>query len=143
MTQRSLFDEIYKYGRPEGTHPHMSLSERAKIFSPFAALRGHSDAVEAMQQIRSNKMQLTKSELAPIHQCLKKIQKGDTITATYFVYDPGPDGSGSIAEGEYRTVTGEVLKIEPVLQKLRISFSNAVGWLEIRFEDISGIEISG
>ena len=27
-------------------HPRMSIENRAKIFAPFAALRGHSDAIE-------------------------------------------------------------------------------------------------
>ena len=28
-------------------HPRMSMEDRAKIFHPFAALRGHSEALEA------------------------------------------------------------------------------------------------
>ena len=28
-------------------HPRMSMTDRAKIFHPFAALRGHSEALDA------------------------------------------------------------------------------------------------
>ena len=28
-------------------HPRMSVTDRAKIFHPFAALRGHSEALDA------------------------------------------------------------------------------------------------
>ena len=31
-------------------HPSMSLSKRAKIFSPFDALKGFKDAIEAVEK---------------------------------------------------------------------------------------------
>ena len=141
MKNENLFDQIYKYGRPVSHHPSMTLADRAKIFSPFAALRGHGSAVEAMQQFRCDKIQLTESELEPIHTCLQTLKKQDLVEVTYFVDDPGPDGSGGIAEGEYRTVSGAVLNLFPSEQKLRLHAENAVGWLEIRFDDIYTIKL--
>ena len=120
----------------------MALQDRAKIFSPFAALRGHGDAVEDMQHIRCDKIHLSESELLPINECLSQLQKQDIVQITYFFYDPGPDGSGSTAEGEYFTVSGAILQLDPAYKKLRIQADNHVGWIEISFEDILKIQIS-
>jgi len=35
-------------------HPRMALEDRAKIFHPFAALRGHSEALEATAEKKVN-----------------------------------------------------------------------------------------
>lgn len=35
-------------------HPRMSVADRAKIFHPFAALRGHSEALDATAERKQN-----------------------------------------------------------------------------------------
>ncbi|MBQ3714894.1 MAG: hypothetical protein II892_04820 [Fibrobacter sp.] len=35
-------------------HPRMSVTDRAKIFHPFAALRGHSEALDATAERKQN-----------------------------------------------------------------------------------------
>ena len=39
------YNEIIHLSRPASKHPHMSQADRAKIFSPFAALKGHMEAI--------------------------------------------------------------------------------------------------
>ncbi len=34
----------------EARHPHMSREQRAKIFAPFAALKGYEEAIESSSQ---------------------------------------------------------------------------------------------
>ncbi|MDO4554340.1 MAG: hypothetical protein Q4B70_04245 [Lachnospiraceae bacterium] len=131
------YDDIKGLSRPVSNHPHMARQDRAKIFSPFAALRGHNDAVKSMEKLRCNKRILTETELEPIQKTLGDLKKKEWVQITWFHYNPGPDGSGGEAEGEYLTARGQVLKIEPAFQRLRLSFDNAVGWVEIAFEDIS------
>ncbi len=48
MDRKDNFDEIIDMDRPWQPetlkkHPKMSPQDRAKIFAPFAALRGHSE----------------------------------------------------------------------------------------------------
>lgn len=35
-------------------HPRMSMEDRAKIFHPFAALRGHAEALDATAERKRN-----------------------------------------------------------------------------------------
>ena len=35
-------------------HPRMSMEDRAKIFRPFAALRGHAEALDATAERKQN-----------------------------------------------------------------------------------------
>lgn len=52
------YSETYKAGRPVHErfdsfslkHPSMDLSRRAKIFSPFDALKGFKDAIDAVER---------------------------------------------------------------------------------------------
>lgn len=48
------YDNIINKSRPETRHACMDMSERAKIFSPFAALRGHDDAIEEERKRGNN-----------------------------------------------------------------------------------------
>ncbi|MDD2959594.1 MAG: hypothetical protein PHR92_13920 [Lachnospiraceae bacterium] len=131
------YDDILGFSRPVSSHPHMPRPERAKIFSPFAALRGHGDAVLAMQKNRCSKIALEDIALEQINTALCALRKHDKIEVTYFNYDPGPDGTGGIAEGRYLTAQGEILMLDTVYRKLRISSDqSAVGWVDIKFEDI-------
>ena len=60
-------DILYLF-RPEPSirHPRMSVSNRAKIFSPFAALRGYEEEIaeEKWMQTRVTKKLLSEEEAA-------------------------------------------------------------------------------
>lgn len=38
-------------------HPRMSMQDRAKIFAPFAALRGHSTALAKTAELKQDSME--------------------------------------------------------------------------------------
>lgn len=49
------YDDIIEKNRPEfeeifRKYPRMTLSNRAKIFAPFSALRGHNEALSNEEQ---------------------------------------------------------------------------------------------
>ncbi len=47
MTAKGKYDDIIDMDRPRnGRHEQMPMLERAKIFSPFAALKGFEDEIE-------------------------------------------------------------------------------------------------
>ncbi len=55
MPDNSCFEDILKVKWPrsllESGHEKMPLEKRAKIFLPFAALTGHSDALDQAREI--------------------------------------------------------------------------------------------
>ena len=70
-------------------HPRMTLQNRAKIFSPFAALRGYDEqlAEEKQRTERVTKRILTEEEMSDLSDKLMQVTKGMTITVRYFVED--------------------------------------------------------
>ena len=44
------YDKIINKSRPVPIGPRMELSDRAKIFSPFAALRGYDEKIGARDE---------------------------------------------------------------------------------------------
>ena len=56
-TVQSKYSKILHTSRPEPphNHPRMPMSNRAKIFSPFAALRGYEDEIASERQRSSQR----------------------------------------------------------------------------------------
>lgn len=76
-------------------HPRMSVENRAKIFAPFAALRGHSAALaetaEKKLTIRQEElMEDSRNELDEAFSALaERLQRGEhpVVRVSYFVQD--------------------------------------------------------
>ena len=119
-------------------HLPMSSLNRAAIFSPFAALTGFDAKIQDAQRRRCNRILLSEDEKAPINDVLNELRKGDLVEVTYFLPDPGTDGAGGFAEGEYLTVTGVVTKLEPAFHSFRVSMDDT--WVDLVFEDIHAIQ---
>lgn len=131
-------DMLYMEHHVSKHHPPMSLYNRAAQFSPFAALTGYEGQIQAAQVRRCNRILLTEGEKEPINQMLNQLRKHDHVKVTWFLEDPGTDGSGGWADGFYREDSGEVLLIDPVYHMLRIGKQEE--YADIEFEDISEIE---
>ena len=62
-TVQSKYGKILHASRPEPphNHPRMPMSNRAKIFSPFAALRGYEDEIasEGRDHLKGNRIELS------------------------------------------------------------------------------------
>ena len=82
-------------------HPQMPLMQRAAQFSPFAALTGYDDAVEARAAL-DEKM----SEIAA------HVKEHPKVSITFFRADERKSG------GSYVTVTGAVRKADTFAQLL-------------------------
>ena len=120
--------------------PQMSLLNRAAQFSPFAALTGYEDQITSAGHRRCNRILLSEEEKEQINETLSGLKKHDFITVTYFYEEPGRDGAGGFADGEYRTVSGNIISIVPAYQRLRIGDDQ--NWVEIDFNDISSLTLS-
>ncbi|MCF0110601.1 MAG: hypothetical protein HUJ58_01780 [Erysipelotrichaceae bacterium] len=98
-------------------HKQMSLHDRAAQFAPFAALNGHSAAIEETARLTDGKMELDSEQWEILSEKLQHIQKipGVTITVTYFVPDSKKTG------GRYVTVTGSMKKLDELHQEMKMT----------------------
>ena len=144
MSQPSREEVEYKYRdiihaeRPQNPavlrrHPRMSIGDRAKIFAPFAALRGHGDQLlnEESKLHRQTKIELTEGSAEILSKKLSKVAKGQRVGVIYF----HPD---SEELGYYMTLEGQVTSFDPVfktikLDKKTLSFDDII---DIYGEDI-------
>ena len=123
-------------------HPKMSPQDRAKIFAPFAALRGHSERLgeEDVKLLRSKRTYLSEDESAMLSDKLLQVKKGMTVTVVYFQPD---NENGEI--GYDVTATGTVTNIDVVYRILKIDTGrkNEKGTVDdvIKFDDL--LDVSG
>ncbi|MCD8111112.1 MAG: hypothetical protein LUE14_13685 [Clostridiales bacterium] len=123
-------------------HPRMPLSERAKIFAPFAALRGHSDRLskETGKLLKSEKIELSEEEAEILSGKMLQVKKGMEVTVVYFEPD-SPGGS----TGYYVSLAGKVAVFDPIYRMIRIAAGEIGEKGEItktvKFDDM--IDISG
>ena len=92
-------------------HRHMSMTERAAQFSPFAALNGYEDAVSETARLTDGRPDLDEYERDAIDRKLREIMESDEdlpVTLTYF----RPDAKN--AGGAYLTLNGKVSDIDEV-----------------------------
>ena len=148
--RRALSRGRPKHGRCDDfslKHPRMLLSQRAKIFSPFAALKGFEDAIDEKVQVYVEKRELNDEEQEALETALSRLHdltanlraaKENRITATVTWFVPCADenheayGHG----GSYERYTGTVWKIDPILTK-----SLLIGDRTIEFSELAEIVI--
>ena len=91
-------------------HMPMAVSDRAAQFASFAALRGHSDAIDETGRCVDSFVDLDEYEKEILNSKLEQLIYGDKkntkITINYFVPDMKKAG------GTYVTTTGFVKKID-------------------------------
>lgn len=137
QTVRRKYADILRMSRPEypRKHPPMTISNRAKIFSPFAALRGYEEEIsdEGEAHLRIQKPELSDEDKAILCEKLLQIKKGMTVDIRYF--------KGDATAGSYEYICGTVLSIDSVYKEIRISTGqkNELGKelpVAISFDDI-------
>lgn len=126
MSQPSREEVEYKYRdiihaeRPQNPavlrrHPRMSIGDRAKIFAPFAALRGRGDQLlnEESKLHRQTKIELMDGQADILSKKLSKIEKGQRVSVIYF----HPDTEEL---GYYLTLEGQVTAFDPVFKTIKL-----------------------
>ena len=103
------YDDIIKreYKGVEG-RMHMSNSQRAVQFAPFAALTGYGDMIEASNIIYDTRKELSEDELDELNRCINVLKKNDTVKVVYF------------DSGYYKELTGKVTRIDLYEKTIRI-----------------------
>lgn len=156
MPANFRYQEVFSLGRPRHRqedpftqkHPAMERGKRAKIFSPFDALRGFGDAVAAKDVQYENRPELTEDEQLEISRrlsILMELTKNSRLArasrtqvrATYFFPCADPENFAFGYRGQRRTVSGVCKKVDDICRTL------TVGDAVIRFEDIITLEADG
>ena len=135
------YDDMLHLPHPTSArHPRMPISERAAIFSPFAALTGHGDAIQETARLTETKIELdedTKAVLDLKQQILAdKIDEWPEVSVVWFRPDEKKDG------GQYITTTGYLKKIDNIERVLRLADGTTIpldNVLELRSDCFHGI----
>ena len=80
--------------------PKMSMSNRAKQFAPFDALKGFQEALRKKEKMPVPKKELAEEKAEEINQKLKQVTIGKLLTVVYY------------KDCEYIQLTGTIVKIE-------------------------------
>lgn len=128
-------------------HPRMPLGQRAKIFSPFSALRGFEEAIEEKLERYVEKRALTEEEQAEIDRCLigltertrsRRLAREAPVRATVLYYVPCADENHEAygCRGRYLCLTDRVWQVDAVRRVLLI------GETAIDFADIAALAMA-
>lgn len=134
------YADIINRPRPVLDRPHMDLVQRAKIFSPYDALRGFDEAIEETDEKASEvkRIELSNEQKETLSDKLLQVSKGMMLSVQYFSRTSGE-------KGKYQTLTGTVVEIDPIGRTLSIQETEADttgGKIEkvlptiIRFDDL-------
>ena len=97
------------------SHAKMSHLDRAKQFSPFAALKGYETVLRVKEKVLVPRIELSEEAQAELDRKLHMIAKGDLVTVIYFHRFASSD------VGEYLQITGRVSRLEPERRILQIA----------------------
>ena len=111
------------------THPRMSLQDRAAQFSPFAALTGHSAAIEETARLTDGRKELEEDEYERLDETLRVIrahlQEKPMVKIIYFVKDQRKQG------GTYRTRTDRITAVDEYRGILQIQSGEKISVKDI------------
>ncbi len=106
----NIYQDIITSKRAPSHHPKMARGDRAKIFAPFAALKGFEESVHARETRYIPRPELCDDRAEQLDRRLRSLKSGDTVTVTWFQRLKLEDG---VELGEYRVSTGGYLAMHP------------------------------
>lgn len=111
MTNR--YDDILHLPHPTSAkHPRMPVSDRAAIFSPFAALTGHGAAIAETARLTERRIELDEDSKAVLDEKQRLLEtivdQQPEVTVTWFQPDARKDG------GCYTATTGSLKKTDGI-----------------------------
>jgi len=131
---------------------HPKMSNRAKIFAPFAALVGFDDRVRRKEISYVSKVELDADEEWELNRRLRilheltansKLARINTVDVTveYYAVCTDMENDAYMEKGQYLTVTGRVVKIDQHKQEIKLMLNGNTHI--IRFSDVHRIEDPG
>lgn len=149
MKKQGKYADIIGLSRPSvpKEHPRMDIQNRAKIFSPFAALRGYDGKIEEenWKKARVRKHGISDEDLEILAEKLNVLHKGMQVRISYFKPDLA-DFEESYPLGTCEEISGTVIDVDLIFGKLKLRALNNISFekdgltkdaaLEIQLEDI-------
>ena len=119
------YDDIINLPHHVSTrHPQMSMMNRAAQFAPFAALTGHSAAIEETARLTESQQELADEDNEILNQKMaflrEAINEHPSISITYFEPDKKKAG------GKYKSVKGQLQNIDDYNQTIVLKSSEAI-----------------
>ena len=130
MPANFRYTAVYMKGQPQHLtfdafrlkHPAMDYGRRAKIFAPFDALKGFSEAVASKETLYENQRELDDEAKEDIDRKLGILhsltfngrvarQNKPKITVTFFIPCDDSDNAAYGHRGQYITVTGICVRV--------------------------------
>lgn len=108
---------------PKKPLTRMPVSERAKQFMPFSALKGYEEALAQKRHITVDRIELTDDMAEELDIAIRQIKAGTIITVIYYAND------------EYIKLQGMVAKLS--LEERRLQIVDTI----INFDDILKLEL--
>lgn len=125
------YADLLPLSRPEPIKPRMTAQNRAKIFSPFAALRGYEDEIasEGKDHLKIKRIELSEEQKEILGNKIGQLRKNQPVKIKYFT------------DGYYEELPGKVDSVDAINKELKIyaGITNAIGKelpTIIPFEDI-------
>ena len=128
-------------------HPPMQLEQRAKIFSPFAALRGFEESIGEKRRLYVEKRELNEEEQAALDASLRYLHERTAnlrmarenqlrASVSYFVPCADENHEAYGCRGSYERFSGVVWKVDAQLRHALL-----IGDREIELSDLAAISI--
>ena len=121
-------------------HPSMDLEKRAKIFSPFDALKGSKDILYDDRRVLSDEdIRHLNHAIGILYNLTKTrqlaMENHVAVSVTYFAPCKDSDNEAFMVRGRYQTLSGILQKVDPFHAKNII-----INGIEVRLSDILSIE---
>lgn len=127
-------------------HPSMDLEKRAKIFSPFDALKGFNEAIASKDILYEDRRVLSGEDIRHLNHSIGilynltktrqlAMENHVAVSVTYFAPCKDSDNEAFMVRGRYQTLSGILQKVDPFHAKNII-----IDGIEVRLSDILSIE---
>ncbi len=112
------YDDMINLPRPLSGKPSMPVTDRAKIFQPFAALKGYEELIKEQQKLTVERRFLSEERREELdimlRKLLRELELGDRprITVVHFIVDRKVSEESGRELGKYAETTGRIRKID-------------------------------
>lgn len=157
MPANFRYRDVFIKGKPQHDiydpfrirHPVMDTRHRAKIFSPFDALKGFSEAVAAKDVLYKERPELTLEDSVELNRRLTILHNLTynssmaranrvEISVTYYESCPDEDHDSYGQRGSYRTVIGICYNVDAEVEQ-----TITIDRIKIPLDDVLKIEAAG
>lgn len=101
----------------------MPISERAKQFLPFAAVKGLNEALEKKEKVAVSRVEMSEELAMELNEKMNRVQKGAIVIITYY------------CNNDFFRLTGRVVQIDTAIRTIQIDDTI------INMEEITGLEL--